>query len=96
MPLEVYHSSCALQKAHVQQFVATEDALNKAAEAKALCQKLLKRLQGSNDALQMLPTGGTTSSMGSTRKFEVYCLLIHLFVTILMNKLGNICHWCLI
>ncbi|TYI20057.1 hypothetical protein ES332_A07G208300v1 [Gossypium tomentosum] len=34
------------QKAHVQQFLATEDALNKAAEARDLCQKLIKRLQG--------------------------------------------------
>ncbi|KAJ0564245.1 AUGMIN subunit 5 [Helianthus annuus] len=37
------------QKAHVKQFVATEDQLNKAAEARKACQKLLKRLTGSSD-----------------------------------------------
>ncbi|KAM0057096.1 putative HAUS augmin-like complex subunit 5 [Helianthus debilis subsp. tardiflorus] len=34
-------------KAHVKQFVATEDQLNKAAEARKACQNLLKRLTGS-------------------------------------------------
>ncbi|KAI3520901.1 hypothetical protein L1887_10354 [Cichorium endivia] len=37
------------QKAHVQQFVATEDQLNKAAEAKSVFQNLLKHLYGSSD-----------------------------------------------
>ncbi|KAL4577315.1 hypothetical protein LXL04_013422 [Taraxacum kok-saghyz] len=37
------------QKAHLQKFVATEDQLNKAAEAKKVFQKLLKRLYGSSD-----------------------------------------------
>ncbi|KAG6491266.1 AUGMIN subunit 5-like [Zingiber officinale] len=64
------------QKAHVQQFVATEDALNKAAEAKALCQKLLERLHGSNDmvALQTLPAGGTTQNLGAIHNFELEVL----------------------
>ncbi|OWM64489.1 hypothetical protein CDL15_Pgr020456 [Punica granatum] len=39
------------QKAHVQQFLATEDALNKAAEARSSCQKLLKVLHGTGDAI---------------------------------------------
>ncbi|KAJ0732308.1 putative HAUS augmin-like complex subunit 5 [Helianthus annuus] len=34
---------------HVKQFVATEDQLNKAEEARKACQKLLKRLTGSSD-----------------------------------------------
>jgi hypothetical protein len=55
----------------VQQFVATEDALNKAAEAKALCQKLLKRLHGASDMVssQKLPAGNT--SQGNSRHIEV-------------------------
>lgn len=58
--------------------MATEDALNKAAEAKALCQKLLERLHGSNDvvALQTLPTGGTTQNLGAIHNFEV-CGFFH-------------------
>ncbi|GJS36668.1 hypothetical protein Tco_0535050 [Tanacetum coccineum] len=35
-------------KAHVRKFVATEDQLNKAVEARSTCQKLLKRLLGSS------------------------------------------------
>ncbi|KAI7750583.1 hypothetical protein M8C21_022492, partial [Ambrosia artemisiifolia] len=42
LPLQLY--------AHVKQFVATEDQLNKAAEARSACQTLLKRLSGSSDA----------------------------------------------
>lgn len=57
-----------LQKAHVEQFVATEDALNKAAEAKISCQKLIRRLHGSNDQLGV---GGTLENIGSLRQFEV-------------------------
>jgi hypothetical protein len=61
-----------LQKAHVQQFLETEDALNKAAEAKAMCQKLLKHLNGASDTVvlpQKLPTGNI--SQGNNRSFEV-------------------------
>ncbi|XP_057976963.1 AUGMIN subunit 5 [Malania oleifera] len=61
------------QKAHVQQFVATEDALNKAAEARKLCQKLVRRLQGSGDVIpsNMLGIGGASQSVGSLRQFEL-------------------------
>ncbi|KAF3332127.1 HAUS augmin-like complex subunit 5 [Carex littledalei] len=60
------------QKAHVQQFLETEDALNKAAEAKAVCQKLLKRLNGANDTVvlsQKISTGNI--SQGNNRAFEL-------------------------
>ncbi|XP_071693280.1 AUGMIN subunit 5-like isoform X2 [Rutidosis leptorrhynchoides] len=53
------------QKAHVQQFVATEDELNKAAEARSTCQKLLKRLYGSVDV------GGASQTMSSLRQLEL-------------------------
>lgn len=61
------------QKAHVQQFVATEDALNKAAEARTTCQKLLRRLHGGGDALssQSNVVGSTSQNMGSLRQFEL-------------------------
>ncbi|KAL8124716.1 AUGMIN subunit 5 [Apium graveolens] len=60
------------QKAHVQQFVATEDALNKAAEARSTCQKLLKRLQGSNDVVSSHTViGGTSQNMSSLRQLEL-------------------------
>lgn len=63
-----------LQKAHVQQFLATEDALNKAAEARDLCQKLMKRLNGSGDAISSHSlAGGTSLNVGSLRQFEVIC-----------------------
>lgn len=80
-------SSLALQKAHVQQFVATEDALNKAAEAKALSHKLLIRLPGSSDvgALQMLPTGDTSQNVASTRHFEVLELFMNYNYDIILN-----------
>ncbi|XP_057462891.1 AUGMIN subunit 5 [Actinidia eriantha] len=60
------------QKAHVQQFVATEDALNKAAEARNMCQKLLQRLQGGGDAIssQSLIGGSTSQNVSSLRQFE--------------------------
>lgn len=54
------------QKAHVQQFIATEDELNKAAEARSTCQKLLKRLYGSGDFDPSHP-----QSMSSLRQLEV-------------------------
>ncbi|GFY84842.1 hypothetical protein Acr_03g0016160 [Actinidia rufa] len=61
------------QKAHVQQFVATEDALNKAAEARNMCLKLLQRLQGGGDAIssQSLIVGSTSQNVGSLRQFEL-------------------------
>ncbi|MQM02680.1 hypothetical protein Taro_035449, partial [Colocasia esculenta] len=61
------------QKAHVQQFMATEDALNKAAEAKALSQKLIKRLHGNNDMAvpQPIPAGAISQSIGNIRHFEL-------------------------
>lgn len=59
------------QKAHVQQFVATEDALNKAAEAKNLTKKLIKRLHGSSDVVQAFPAGGTSQNLGNVRHFEL-------------------------
>ena len=65
-------SSCT-QKAHVQQFLATDDARNKAAEARDLCQKLVKRLHGSNDVVSSnsLGVGGASQNVGSLRQFEV-------------------------
>lgn len=61
------------QKAHVQQFVATEDALNKAAEARKMGQKLLKRLQGGGDIIssQSLGVGGISQNMSSLRQLEL-------------------------
>ncbi|KAI3677440.1 hypothetical protein L2E82_51727 [Cichorium intybus] len=61
------------QKAHVQQFVATEDELNKAAEARSMCQKLLKRLYGSVDfdPSHSLGVGGTSQTMSSLRQLEL-------------------------
>ena len=63
----------SLQKEHVQQFLATEDALNKAAEAKALSQKLLQRLHGTVDTTgsKKLPTGNTPQNVTNSRHLEV-------------------------
>ncbi|KAK6128781.1 hypothetical protein DH2020_037487 [Rehmannia glutinosa] len=60
------------QKAHVQQFLATEDALNKAAEARNMSQLLLKRLHGSGDAVSShsIVTAGTSQNMSSLRQLE--------------------------
>ncbi|KAM1358249.1 hypothetical protein ACFX2I_045329 [Malus domestica] len=55
------------QKALVQQFLATEDALNKAAEARDLCQKLIKRLHGNSDVI----SSGTSQNVGSLRQLEM-------------------------
>ncbi|KAA8547877.1 hypothetical protein F0562_004306 [Nyssa sinensis] len=60
------------QKAHVQQFVATEDALSKAAEARNMCQKLIKRLHGSGDVISSHSlVGGISQNMSSLRQFEL-------------------------
>ncbi|KAH0463386.1 hypothetical protein IEQ34_007968 [Dendrobium chrysotoxum] len=68
-----YNQLLERQKAHVQQFVATEDALNKAAEAKSLTQKLIKRMHGNSDLVpsQTAPAGGTSQSLGNVRHFEM-------------------------
>ncbi|XP_050380950.1 AUGMIN subunit 5 [Argentina anserina] len=55
------------QKAHVQQFLATEDALNKAAEARSLCQNLIKRLHGNSDGVP----SGISQNVGSLRQLEL-------------------------
>lgn len=61
------------QKVHVQQFLAIEDALNRDAEARDLCQKLLKQLHRTGAVVSSNSTGigGTTQNMGSLRQFEV-------------------------
>lgn len=60
------------QKAHVQQFLATEDALNKAAEARDTCEKLMKRLHGGTDvSSRSIGVGSNSQSVGSLRQLEV-------------------------
>ncbi|CAL0318755.1 unnamed protein product [Lupinus luteus] len=60
------------QKAHVQQFLSTEDALNKAAEARDLCEKLLKRLHGGTDvSSRTIGIGSTSQNVGSLRQLEL-------------------------
>lgn len=68
-----YNQLLERQKAHVQQFLATEDANNKAAEAKRLCQTLTKRLHGSGDVVSShtLPAGGAPQNIGNNRHFEL-------------------------
>lgn len=61
------------QKAHVQQFMATEDALNKAAEARKASEKLIKRMHGNDDgdAGYALTAGDNVQSAGGLRQFEL-------------------------
>ncbi|KAL3005882.1 hypothetical protein AAZX31_08G245300 [Glycine max] len=60
------------QKAHVQQFLATEDALNKAAEARDMCEKLMKRLHGGTDvSSRSLGIGSNSQNVGSLRQLEL-------------------------
>ncbi|ERN11754.1 AUGMIN subunit 5 isoform X1 [Amborella trichopoda] len=59
------------QKAHLQQFIATEDALNKAAEARNTCSKLIRRLEGSEDGASTHSVGGSLQNVGSLRHFEL-------------------------
>ncbi|KAF5175888.1 Augmin subunit, partial [Thalictrum thalictroides] len=61
------------QKAHVQQFVATEDALNKAAEARNLSQIYIKKLQGNSDPIlsHSVSSGATSQNIGTLRQFEL-------------------------
>lgn len=70
---EVLNWCCVCyQKAHVQQFLATEDALNKAAEARETCEKLMKRLHGSTDvSSRPIGFGSTSQNVGSLRQLEV-------------------------
>ncbi|KAK4477540.1 hypothetical protein RD792_016769 [Penstemon davidsonii] len=58
------------QKAHVQQFLATEDSLNKAAEARKSSQSLLKRLHGNGDAVSSdsRVNAGALQNMSSLRQ----------------------------
>jgi hypothetical protein len=80
--------SCS-QKAHVQQFLATEDALNKAAEARDLSQKLVKRLLGSSDAV----VGGASQTVGSLRQFEASLCGSYAFQFPFNNNLGGTMPW---
>ncbi|KAG0454299.1 hypothetical protein HPP92_025603 [Vanilla planifolia] len=67
-----YNQLLERQKAHVQQFVATEDALNKAAEAKSISQKLVKRLHGNGEVTTTtLHSGVQSQNLGNTRHFEL-------------------------
>lgn len=61
------------QKAHVQQFLATEDALNKAAEARDSCQRLIQVLHGSSDRVsaKAVGTGVKSQNVGSLRQLEL-------------------------
>ncbi|KAL8161911.1 hypothetical protein V2J09_013400 [Rumex salicifolius] len=61
------------QKAHVQQFVATEDAINKAAEARNMSEKLMKRLHGGSDLINSHPHNAvlTSQNVGSLRQLEL-------------------------
>ncbi|KAL8228484.1 hypothetical protein R6Q57_016068, partial [Mikania cordata] len=61
------------QKAHEQQFIATEDALNKAAEARSACQKLLKSLYGSADfdPAHLVGVGVTSKTISSLSQHEL-------------------------
>ncbi|KAG0448173.1 hypothetical protein HPP92_027976 [Vanilla planifolia] len=59
-------------KAHVQPFVATEDALNKSAETKSNSQKHVKRLHGNGEvATTTLHSGVQSQNLGNTRHFQV-------------------------
>ncbi|KAK4765978.1 hypothetical protein SAY87_007620 [Trapa incisa] len=59
------------QKAHVQQFLATEDSLNKASKARDSCQKLLKVLQGNADAVSPHNIVGKSQNVGNLRQLEL-------------------------
>ncbi|KAI6700436.1 hypothetical protein NL676_014760 [Syzygium grande] len=61
------------QKAHVQQFLATEDALNKAAEARDSCLRLIQVLHGSRDvaSAKTVGTGVKSQNVGSLRQLEL-------------------------
>jgi hypothetical protein len=61
------------QKAHVQQFLATEDALNNAAEARDLSEKLMKRLHGGTDVTsRSIGIGNASQNVGSLRQLQVF------------------------
>ncbi|KAG5001610.1 hypothetical protein JHK87_022682 [Glycine soja] len=76
------------QKAHVQQFLATEDALNKAAEARDMCVELMKRLHGGTDVSSCsLGIGSNSQNVGSVRQLEIK-------VSFMVGRISN--HWQLI
>lgn len=56
--------------------MATEDALNKAAEARNLCQNLIKRLHGNSDVV----SSGISQNVGSLRQLEVKKICISIEV----------------
>jgi hypothetical protein len=66
------------QRAHVQQFMATEDALNQAAQAKKLSDELIRRIHGAADgadaAVSMVTKDGAQNA-GSLRQFEGYIVM---------------------
>lgn len=61
------------QRAHVQQFMATEEALNAAADAKKASQELIRRIHGgsSGDVSNSTSTRDYAQSTGSSRQFEL-------------------------
>ncbi|KAI5055330.1 hypothetical protein GOP47_0030475 [Adiantum capillus-veneris] len=62
------------QRAHVQQFMATEEALNAAAEAKKASQELIRRIHGGSNAGDVSNSTSSrdySQSTGSSRQFEL-------------------------
>eukprot|EP00250_Pteridium_aquilinum_P000743 c10900_g1_i1 orf=227-2737(+) len=62
------------QRAHVQQFMATEEALNAAADAKKASQELIRRMYGGSnagDSSNSTSTRDFSQSTGSSRQFEL-------------------------
>ena len=62
---------CCLQRAHVQQFIATEDALNAAADAKKESQELVRRIHGASNAGDATNNREYVQNSASSRQFEV-------------------------
>ena len=58
--------------------MATEDALNKAAEARKACEKLINRMHDSDDgdASYALTAGDNVQSVGGLRQFEYWLTYI--------------------
>lgn len=62
------------QRAHVQQFMATEESLNAAADARKASEELIRRMHGgSSRGDNTIPTSArdNSQSMGSSRQFEL-------------------------
>ncbi|XP_024396569.1 AUGMIN subunit 5 isoform X2 [Physcomitrium patens] len=57
------------QKAHVQQFMATEDALNQVAQAKRMTNELIRRVRGTDAAPSA--TSSDVQNSGSLRQLEL-------------------------